>query len=1359
MKRLIIVIMAVCLLGGAGISEARYVDNGDGTVTDSWTSLIWQQATAPYLLTWDNAIVYCNNLTLAGHSDWRLPDRDELSSLVDRNYDPKIHPDYFPDTRSDWYWSSTTLATNYAWVVNFSSGLDSTDLKTRSRFVRAVRGGQAGSFGDLMIQIEPAEARNAGAQWRRTGTNAWRNSGTTEVSVPTGTHTVEFKDIGGWNTPGNITLTVNADQTATASGIYTQTQQTGSLRITIEPAEARNAGAQWRRTGTRTWRNSGATESNILVGTYTIEFKNISDWNTPANITVPVNTNQIATATGTYTQIGTYQPFPDTGQTKCYDNDSEITCPQPDQPFYGQDAQYQPRIPRSYTKLGMNGVELAADAAHVDDGGPWMMTRDNVTGLIWEIKTAANKDDTYNWQDAKDVFVAGLNASGFGGFRDWRLSEVGELSSLVNAGVFNPAVDVEWFPNTRSVYWSATTSANYTNGAWRVDFGYGYVYNYLKASSYYVRAVRAGQSWSSDNLIINGDGTVTDPDTGLLWQEDTAPDTYTWQEALEYAENLTLAGYSDWRLPNRNELQSLVDYSRFNPAIKPALAGKTYSSGYWSSTTNPANTVYAWSVRFASGGVTNTEIGSKSQFFTPHVRAVRGGHSHISSFGSLVISIEPAEARNAGAQWRRTNTTAWRNSGDTETNVPTGTHAVEFKNVDGWTKPTNITLTIDADKTTTATGTYTQTKQTGLLRITVEPSEARNAGAQWRRTGTTTWRDSGTTETNIPLGTYTVEFKDVEGWNKPANITLNINADQTSTATGTYTKTKQTGSLQITIEPAEARNAGAQWRRKGTSTWRDSGATEISVPTGTHTVEFKDIGGWNTPGNTTVNINANQTTTATGTYAQIGAYQPIPDTGQSTCYNNSNEIACPHPAQPFYGQDANYTINPMSYTKLDASGNELLESVTAWAMVRDNVTGLIWEGKTTSNKDLKYTWDEAHAYVANLRLGGHSDWRLPTINEMINLIDYSIPHPGPTINTFYFPNTLLGAWYWSSVASAHYTGYAWLVGFSSGYDANSHDSERFSVRAVRGRQSDIGYFQGNGTVTDTVTGLMWQQISPSYTMTWQQALSYCERLALGGYTDWRLPTIKELGTLVDHSQSAPTINITYFPDTIASLYWSSTTSVLSTSNAWNVDFSFGNSTNSSKAGSRYVRAVRGGQSAIGSFGHLIISIDPAEARTAGAQWKRTGTTAWYNSGDSETNVPTGTHTVEFKDISGWRKPTDITVSINEDQTATATVTYTVLSNVLINDDLSININCLDFFSDKYSMIFNYVNGFMWELNVNSIAAAQTGRCQSIDDGLNIYITCADIAGEKLGFTLMYDIRLSWELDVESLRGMTTVECN
>lgn len=78
-------------------------------------------------------------------------------------------------------------------------------------------------------------------------------------------------------------------------------------------------------------------------------------------------------------------PVPDTGQTKCYNNSEEITCPQPGEDFHGQDAQYTIN-PHSYTKMGQNDVVLPDTDAQAEG---WIMTKDNVTGLIWEVKTDA----------------------------------------------------------------------------------------------------------------------------------------------------------------------------------------------------------------------------------------------------------------------------------------------------------------------------------------------------------------------------------------------------------------------------------------------------------------------------------------------------------------------------------------------------------------------------------------------------------------------------------------------------------------------------------------------------------------------------------------------------------------------------------------------------------------------------------------------------------------------------------------------------------------------------------------------------------------------------------------------------------
>ncbi|MEI6207109.1 MAG: DUF1566 domain-containing protein [Desulfuromonadales bacterium] len=120
---------------------------------------------------------------------------------------------------------------------------------------------------------------------------------------------------------------------------------------------------------------------------------------------------------------------------------------------------------------------------------------------------------------------------------------------------------------------------------------------------------------------------------------------------------------------------------------------------------------------------------------------------------------------------------------------------------------------------------------------------------------------------------------------------------------------------------------------------------------------------------------------------------------------------------------------------------------------------------------------------------------------------------------------------------------------------------------------------GNGTVTDSKTGLVWQQGEGGSMTSWDNALTYCEGLSLGGQNDWRLPNIKELKSLIDYARYSPAIDQTYFPNAVVSYYWSSTTYAYGTRGAWGVYFFDGSVDNEYKdnSTSNYVRCVRGGK--------------------------------------------------------------------------------------------------------------------------------------------------------------------------------------
>lgn len=291
----------------------------------------------------------------------------------------------------------------------------------------------------------------------------------------------------------------------------------------------------------------------------------------------------------------------------------------------------------SYTKLDSNGNDVG------DDVTDWAMVRDNITGLIWEVKTdhddIHNTSDTYTWQGAQDNFIVQLNEDNFGGYSDWRLPTIKELFTLVHKGEYHPAVNQEYFPNIQFsttypppslVYWSSTEYVRGSDRAWFLNFrdgdifydGRSYDFPGHKDHQNYVLAVRGGQYNSS--LVDNHDGTVTDTATGLIWQQNGPTDTdgnpmsMTWDEALAYCEGLDLAGRS-WRLPNINELQSIVDYRIFDPSVETSFFPDILSESYWSSTTFARDPNIAWDTHFREGDILLSG-GDKSE--NHYVRAV-----------------------------------------------------------------------------------------------------------------------------------------------------------------------------------------------------------------------------------------------------------------------------------------------------------------------------------------------------------------------------------------------------------------------------------------------------------------------------------------------------------------------------------------------------------------------------------------------------------------------------------------------------------------------------------------------------------------------------------------------------------------
>jgi hypothetical protein len=280
-----------------------------------------------------------------------------------------------------------------------------------------------------------------------------------------------------------------------------------------------------------------------------------------------------------------------------------------------------------------------------------------------------------------------------------------------------------------------------------------------------------------------------------------------------------------------------------------------------------------------------------------------------------------------------------------------------------------------------------------------------------------------------------------------------------------------------------------------------------------------------------------------------GAYVVV-DSNQTLCWNDSGVIACPSAGQPFYGQDAQYAGNQPAYRD-NGDGT-----------VSDLNTGLMWVRARGSQQ---VTWATAAANAAACAVGGHTDWRMPTIKELYSLVEFTGANGTsmtstagyiPFLDTKYFGfaygsgtsanlgDRVIDCQDWSATRYVSTTmngnqtifGVNFADGRLKGYPlyapgSNNTVGQVNYVRYVRGNASyGVSDFtnNGDGTITDLATGLMWSKADSGRGMNWGDALAWAQSQNAAnylGHSDWRLPNAKELHTILDYTRS---------PDTTAS---------------------------------------------------------------------------------------------------------------------------------------------------------------------------------------------------------------------------------
>ncbi len=661
-------------------------------------------------------------------------------------------------------------------------------------------------------------------------------------------------------------------------------------------------------------------------------------------------------------------------------------------------------------------------------------------GQTWTGSTCSGDARTYSFDEANAL----TGTVTFAGKNDWRLPNIRELQTLVDRTVYDPAIDSVAFPNTQHMSYMSFLSSPSTT---RVYFFNGTTYSGAVRSDGAVRLVRGGESFSAllniarptSDYVDRGDGTVTHTPTNLTWKRCAEGQTWTGStcsgDAMIYnfdqANALTgttaFAGQNDWRLPTLDELLSLVDYSlvdyykslnysleenyssiagvAMNTSIFPVTP--TAPGQYWSNSPGlPTSQALAVIVYYGDGNTYSLERDMKQP-----VRLVRGGPSwgttapvctlltspsaSVVAVGAritLVANCTPAVTRYTWSDNACPNTT-----GSTCTVRPTATASYSVLGVNaatGKNATASVTVTVATPPASTlqasTDGTVTDAK-TGLTWMRCA------MGQTW--TGSTCSGEANAyTSGQANALTGNVTFAGQRDWRLP-----NIRELQTIVNWSAFDPAIDTAAFP---------------NMHGSDFWSSTPQVRYSKA---WCVSFYSI--------------------------------PYLGTSNANCILRSNETN--HAVRLVRGGESSgalLRITRPTSDYVDHGDGTVTHTPTRLTWKRCAV-GQTWTGSTCSGEATTYTFEQASALTAGPTYVGQNDWRLPTEEELLSLVDYSIY--GPALNRSIFPS-LSGVW--SNAPYVNLPGGAWSVNFIDG-DTSGVDQRLFGSAHYHG-----DYYYSNNAV-------------------------------------------------------------------------------------------------------------------------------------------------------------------------------------------------------------------------------------------------------------------------------------------------------
>lgn len=690
--------------------------------------------------------------------------------------------------------------------------------------------------GSLQVNITPQGAVDAGAKWSHNLTSQWYNSGQTINNISAESLTISFKDLNGWETPADVSTTVAEGLTTTESAAYTYIPN-GNLRVDILPAEAIEAGAMWKLVGTDTWRESGTNIEYLPAGSYTVTFNDVYFWEEPADIPVTVIDAELATAEGTYV------PSPSGSVTV------DIT------PSEAVDA-----------GAAWSWLPESAGAGALKNPITWYQSGTTQTTEVGQIKIIYKP--LLGWSEPAEATVTVTDGSSETITADYKSSNTTNVWPGPEAYGYQGELDTAGFEDISATGTSGVLDDS-DDGSFELPLGFDFPFYPQNSSS-----SSAGRLQDHNKVHVCSNGFISlEPSysySNLPLPNSNAPGPLLapyWDDLiLNSGDSIKyeLRGTAperrmiiQWKVHHYSEYPDPVEFQAilFESGRIEFHYKNVLFDQYGGSVNNGGSATIGIQSSGATSGLQYCFNGSASINNDDSIIITRQDVRE----SSLTVTITPAEVQSS-AGWKLAEAgSVWHGHGETVSGLFEGSTAnIIFKDIDNYIAPAIQAVTL-VNGENTASGEYLAA---GYLTVNISPAEAVSMGGQWRRVGTSAWLNSGTSE-KVVTGSYSVEFRSIASWDAPAAQDVTITAANITTVSGSYIP--QLGSLKVGIAPQAAIDAGAQWRRYGTTTWLNSGETETDILAGSYYVEFKATPGWGAPANQAVTI-SKDTLTDPGTF-------------------------------------------------------------------------------------------------------------------------------------------------------------------------------------------------------------------------------------------------------------------------------------------------------------------------------------------------------------------------------------------------------------------------------------------------------------------------------------------------------------